>query len=959
MSQKDHIGPYQIDERLGSGGMGEVYKAHDARLDRWVAIKRIRPDKEQSADSRERFRREARATAKLSHAAIVHVYDIFSDADADCIVMEYVDGRGLDEIIADEGPLDAHRVAALARQIAEGLAEAHEKGLMHRDLKTENILVNQSGHAKILDFGLAKPIIKDELDDSLTGKGQVVGTSRAMSPEYVSGDEIDHRSDLFALGVLLYEMATSQSPFKAHNTLATLKRVILHRQAPVHEVNPLIPLELSRLIDQLLEKEPEDRPQSAAETAAALATMTAGTSSGSIERPGFGFTSSMEMQALSSRRPWPWIGVAAIALIVAVAAVLWVLYRPNQPRIQFEERDRVVLADIVNNTDDPLWDDVLRQLFESALNQSTFAQLVPPAVVNDTLERMEAEAGTQVDRAVALEVARRENARAVIIGYISNINERYLLTAEVVDPESEAVVLSQSLEGENRDAVIGVVQRLTRDLRRDLGESLASIEKTSLPLERVTTSSYDALVFYSQGTRASSPDTAVSLLSQAIEIDPEFAMAHARLGTVYRNLGRNSSTILRHFDAALENRNRLTQSEQLYIEGWRALINNEPPITTMEKWRLLSNLYPELYEGHHNLGMILWVWFHDFEGAAQAFERATETGGEQRWVAYKHLGFMRMALGQIGPTREAFETSMQFNPQGQLGDYLYPAILERNYDEAETMAVELGPDQDGTILESRYIAALDQGNLEEALSWIDQQLDSPPQVTNLPRHIQIGEVTAIESLVLLGRTDEALAKLRAAVETAQSYPDSEPSYSVALALASLGKQACRLGEVELATELAEIVVRETQKSRFAIHKAYRLVLLAEIELARGRAEQSKELLRESLDTIETIQAHESLARTHEALGEIEEAIAAYQWLADHRGRAFVECQDVCIDRPTNLVRTDLALERIGALSAELGRNDEALVATQEFLDFWQANGESIPLWRQARIRAQELLSNDT
>ena len=176
----EKIGPYRVEEQIGVGGMGEVYKAYDDRLDRWVAIKRIRDDKEQGDENRERFQREARATAKLNHSSIVHLYDIFRDGENDCIVMEYVEGVTLDKLIRN-GPLEPVQAASLGHEIAAGLAEAHAKGIIHRDLKVENVIVTPEGHAKILDFGLARPLLSSELDASLTGKGQLVGTSRAMS----------------------------------------------------------------------------------------------------------------------------------------------------------------------------------------------------------------------------------------------------------------------------------------------------------------------------------------------------------------------------------------------------------------------------------------------------------------------------------------------------------------------------------------------------------------------------------------------------------------------------------------------------------------------------------------------------------------------------------------------------------------------------------------------------------
>ncbi len=268
----EQIGPYRIRERLGAGGMGEVYRAWDEDLERWVAIKLILAEKLESASGQERFRREARAAAGLSHPAIVRIYHILPWEDRDCIVMELVEGRSLASLVRD-GPLDLARAIPLFREITEGLAEAHAQGIVHRDLKTQNVMVTSVGHAapgraKILDFGLAKHLLRTET--SLSVEGQLLGTLHCMSPEQASGLEVDHRSDLFSLGVLFYEVCTGQVPFVGGNASETLARVCMHRQTPARLLSPDIPEKLSDLIDRLLEKAPDRRPQSADEVLSAL-----------------------------------------------------------------------------------------------------------------------------------------------------------------------------------------------------------------------------------------------------------------------------------------------------------------------------------------------------------------------------------------------------------------------------------------------------------------------------------------------------------------------------------------------------------------------------------------------------------------------------------------------------------------------------------------------------------------
>lgn len=266
------LGHYRLGERIGSGGMGVVYRAYDELLDRWVAVKIIPPDKRKDTVRRERLRREARASARLTHPAIVKIFDFVVTDEADAIVMELVEGVSLARMLRD-GPIDLPRAFSLAREIAGALDEAHTLGVVHRDLKTENVVLTPAGHPKILDFGIAKQI--DQIDASLTLEGRVLGTCRSMAPEQAEGREVDHRADLFSFGILLFEVLTGHSPFLDHSAAATLRRVCTQRQAPMRAINPWIPPELSDLVDHLLEKDPAQRPRSAREVASRLARIAA------------------------------------------------------------------------------------------------------------------------------------------------------------------------------------------------------------------------------------------------------------------------------------------------------------------------------------------------------------------------------------------------------------------------------------------------------------------------------------------------------------------------------------------------------------------------------------------------------------------------------------------------------------------------------------------------------------
>jgi eukaryotic-like serine/threonine-protein kinase len=285
MESNEKIGPYRLVEPLGSGGMGAVWRAWDERLKRPVALKRVLSTAMDKPRFRERFRREAEAVARLNHPAIVHIYDIVETETGDWIVMELVDGRTLQDLLKQEGPLDPQRILRLGREIAEGLAEAHAQGFIHRDLKAPNVMVTPAGRAKILDFGVAKQIQPEAQETTLSSPGSIVGTSYAMSPEQAMGLPLDARSDLFSLGSLLYEMVTGVAPFRAETAQATLTRVCNFRQRPASSLRPYVPQELSDLIDWLLEKEPVDRPGSAVEVAAALGNLAGTRDSHSGSRP--------------------------------------------------------------------------------------------------------------------------------------------------------------------------------------------------------------------------------------------------------------------------------------------------------------------------------------------------------------------------------------------------------------------------------------------------------------------------------------------------------------------------------------------------------------------------------------------------------------------------------------------------------------------------------------------------
>ena len=279
------VGPYRVEERLGKGGMGEVYRGFDERLERPVALKHVVTDLRGSSVALERLRREAKSIARFNHPAIVQIHDWVETDDGCWYVMELVEGRTLKQVIGGQ-PLPADQIITIAIAIVEGLAAAHDAGILHRDLKAENVMIGDHGVVKLLDFGLAKSLHKGQEDLTLTSAGKIIGTVSAMSPEQASGDVLDERSDLFSFGILLYEAATGVSPFLRDTAMQTLASICNRTQTAAIERNAALPPELSELIDHLLEKEPSRRPENAREVLARLQPMAPGgaTTTGTVPR---------------------------------------------------------------------------------------------------------------------------------------------------------------------------------------------------------------------------------------------------------------------------------------------------------------------------------------------------------------------------------------------------------------------------------------------------------------------------------------------------------------------------------------------------------------------------------------------------------------------------------------------------------------------------------------------------